>query len=71
VNGETASIKQYDAIPVDLGQTRSFAQSGSEPLHMLMSGIAKSSAAKRAYIDKVGNEGEATRPAGPPAGKPN
>jgi mannose-6-phosphate isomerase-like protein (cupin superfamily) len=66
VDGQTANIKQYDAIPVDLGQTRSFTQSGSEPLHMLVSGIARNKAAKRAYIDKVGNEGEASRPAGPP-----
>ena len=69
VNGETASIKQYDAIPVDLGQTRSFSQTGSEPLHMLASGIAKSQTAKRAFMEKVGG-GEA-RPAAPPPGKTN
>ena len=63
VNGETAPIRQYDAIPVDLGQTRSFAQTGSAPLHMLMSGIARDEAAKRAYLDK--NAGE-LRPAAPP-----
>jgi mannose-6-phosphate isomerase-like protein (cupin superfamily) len=68
VNGETANIKQYDAIPVDLGQTRSFTQTESEPLHMLMSGIARDSAAKRTFLNK--NAGE-LRPAGPPVGKVN
>jgi mannose-6-phosphate isomerase-like protein (cupin superfamily) len=54
VKGETASIKKGDAIPVDLGQTHSFTQTGSEPLHMLASGIAKDMAAKAAYTVKPG-----------------
>ena len=70
VNGETASIKQYDAIPVDVGQTHSFAQSGSEPLHLLATGIAKDRASKRAFIDRPENAGPgASRPAFPPSGR--
>jgi mannose-6-phosphate isomerase-like protein (cupin superfamily) len=51
VNGETVAIQKGDAIPVDLGQTHSFAQTGGEPLHMLDYGIAKDWAAKEALID--------------------
>lgn len=51
VNGETVAIKKGDAIPVDLGQTHSFTQTGGEPLHMLEYGIAKDWAAKEALID--------------------
>jgi mannose-6-phosphate isomerase-like protein (cupin superfamily) len=54
VKGETASIKQGDAIPVDLGQPHSFTQAGSEPLHLLASGVAKDMMSKAAYIAKPG-----------------
>jgi mannose-6-phosphate isomerase-like protein (cupin superfamily) len=50
VNGQTVAIKAGDAIPVDLGQTHSFTQTGSEPLHMLEYGIAKDWDAKNRYI---------------------
>lgn len=53
VNNETADIKEGDAIPVDLGQTRSITQTGGEPLHLLAIGIAKDLTAKEAYIDKI------------------
>ena len=53
VNDETANIKEGDAIPVDLAQTHSLTQSGSEPLHLLVIGIAKDLDAKEAYIEKV------------------
>jgi mannose-6-phosphate isomerase-like protein (cupin superfamily) len=53
VNDEIANIKEGDAVPVDLGQTHSITQTGSEPLHLLAIGIAKDLAAKEAYIDKV------------------
>ena len=50
--GETVAIQKGDAIPVDLGQTHSFTQTGSEPLHMLDYGIAAEDwAAKEALID--------------------
>jgi mannose-6-phosphate isomerase-like protein (cupin superfamily) len=71
VNGETVNIKQYDAIPVDLGQTHSFAQTGSEPLHLLVNGIAKDRNAKKAFIDRPENAGGgASRPGFPPPGRP-
>jgi mannose-6-phosphate isomerase-like protein (cupin superfamily) len=50
VDGETAQIKEGDAIPVDLNQSQSFAQSGSEPLELLAFGVAKDMAAKKAFI---------------------
>lgn len=50
VNGETQAINEGDAIPVDLKQDHSFTQTGSEPLEMLVIGIAKDLAAKEAYI---------------------
>jgi mannose-6-phosphate isomerase-like protein (cupin superfamily) len=58
VNGETANIKQYDAIPVDVGQTNSFTQTGSEPLHLLVAGIAKDMATKTAFMRIAANIGE-------------
>jgi hypothetical protein len=54
VNGETANIRKGDAIPVDLGQTHAFAQTGNEPLHLLATGIARDMAAKAAYVEKPG-----------------
>jgi mannose-6-phosphate isomerase-like protein (cupin superfamily) len=50
VDGETAAIKAGDAVPVDLGQTHSFTQTGSEPLEMMVLGIAKDMASKDAFI---------------------
>jgi mannose-6-phosphate isomerase-like protein (cupin superfamily) len=53
VNDETANIKEGDAIPVDLNQAHSLTQTGGDPLHLLVIGIAKDLAAKEAYIDKI------------------
>jgi mannose-6-phosphate isomerase-like protein (cupin superfamily) len=63
VNGEKVNIKKGDAIPVDLGETHAFTQSGGEPLHMVVSGIAKDLAVKAKYIENAANLG-AQRPAG-------
>jgi mannose-6-phosphate isomerase-like protein (cupin superfamily) len=52
VDGETAPIKAGDAVPVDLGQTHSFTQTGSEPLEMMVLGIARDLAAKDAFIEQ-------------------
>jgi hypothetical protein len=52
VNGETANVKQNDAVAVDLGQTHSFSQTGTEPLHLLVNGIAKDQEAKEAFIER-------------------
>ena len=49
VNGETVAIKKGDAIPVDVGQTKSFS-GGKEPLELLVIGVAKDMAAKDAFM---------------------
>jgi len=51
VDGETAPIKAGDAVPVDLGQSHSFTQTGPEPLEMMVLGIARDMAAKEAFIE--------------------
>ena len=50
VNGETVAIKAGDAVPVDLGQVHSFTQTGSEPMELLVIGVAKDLAAKAAFM---------------------
>lgn len=50
VNGQTQRIAAGDAVPVDLGQSQSFGQSGSQPLELLVVGVAKDLAAKEIYI---------------------
>jgi len=50
VGGETVQIKAGDAVPVDLGVTHSFTQSGAEPLELLVIGVAKDLAAKQAFM---------------------
>jgi mannose-6-phosphate isomerase-like protein (cupin superfamily) len=71
VNGETVSLKKSDAVPVDIGQTHSFTQVGSEPLHLLVTGVAKDEASKRAFIEAPETRAlEPTRPGFPPAGRP-
>jgi hypothetical protein len=54
VDGETAAIKTGDAIPVDLGQTKSFA-AGSAPLVLMVVGIARDLKAKEAFAAQPGN----------------
>jgi mannose-6-phosphate isomerase-like protein (cupin superfamily) len=51
VNGESAGVRAGDAIPVDLGQTYSFAAGGSAPLELLAVGVARDMASKEALID--------------------
>ncbi len=41
VDGETAAIHAGDAIPVDLGQSKSFTVTGNAPLELLVFGIAR------------------------------
>ncbi len=50
IDGKTAPIRVGDAIPVKLGQTKSFANHGSAPLELMAVGVARSLAAKEAYI---------------------
>jgi mannose-6-phosphate isomerase-like protein (cupin superfamily) len=55
VGGETVAIKKGDAIPVDLGQSKSF-KAGSQPLELLIIGVAKDMAAKNAFAANGANE---------------
>jgi mannose-6-phosphate isomerase-like protein (cupin superfamily) len=55
VNGETAVIKKGDAIPIDLGQSRSF-KAGTEPLELLIIGVAKDMATKNNFAANPANE---------------
>lgn len=49
VGGETAAIRSGDAVPVDLGQTRSIRATGSHPLELMVIGVARDLATKAAY----------------------
>jgi mannose-6-phosphate isomerase-like protein (cupin superfamily) len=62
VDRETAPIKEGDGIPVDMGQTRSFTQSGAEPLEMLVVGVARDMTVKGNMTDSA-RGGEAPKTA--------
>jgi mannose-6-phosphate isomerase-like protein (cupin superfamily) len=55
VNGETAAIKKGDAIPVEVGQAKSF-KGGSAPLELMIIGVAKDQKAKDAFAADPANE---------------
>ena len=46
VAGETAAVKAGDAIPVRVGETSAFTNNGSEPLELLVIGVARDTDAK-------------------------
>jgi mannose-6-phosphate isomerase-like protein (cupin superfamily) len=50
IGNETAQIKAGDAIPAALGESRAFATTGTEPLELMVIGIAKDLDAKRTYM---------------------
>lgn len=54
VNGETVDIKKGDAIPVDVGQSKSF-KSGSAPLELMVIGVAKDMKTKEAFMAVAAN----------------
>jgi hypothetical protein len=54
VNGETVAIKKGDAIPVDLGQTKSF-KAGTSPLEMMIIGVARDMKAKEIFMADAKN----------------
>jgi quercetin dioxygenase-like cupin family protein len=54
VNGETVAIKKGDAIPVDVGQSKSF-KGGSAPLELLIIGVAKDMKTKEAFMAVAAN----------------
>lgn len=50
IGTETAPIAVGDAVPVRLGETSTLANAGSEPLELLVIGVAKDLEAKTAFI---------------------
>jgi mannose-6-phosphate isomerase-like protein (cupin superfamily) len=50
LNAETRPIRAGDAIPVRLNEAKAFASSGSAPLELMVIGVARDPAAKRAFI---------------------
>ena len=65
VNGETVPIKMGDTIPVDMGQTRSFTQTGAEPLEMFVNAVSRTLEVKNAITDKLSAGAKAINPAQP------
>ena len=55
VDGETAPIHTGDAIPVDLGQSKSFTVTGDAPLELLVFGIARDMKTKEAFAADPAN----------------
>jgi mannose-6-phosphate isomerase-like protein (cupin superfamily) len=50
VGTETAPIKKWDAVPVRIGDTSAFKNTGTEPLELLVYGVAKDMDAKVAMM---------------------
>jgi len=50
LNGQKAAIHAGDAVPAGLGETKSFASTGSAPLEFMIFGIARDLATKEAYM---------------------
>jgi mannose-6-phosphate isomerase-like protein (cupin superfamily) len=50
VGSETAAVKKDDIMPVNTTQTRTIVNNGSQPLELLVLGIAKDLAAKEAFL---------------------
>jgi mannose-6-phosphate isomerase-like protein (cupin superfamily) len=62
VDGATAPIKAGDAVPVDVGETRSLRTVGAQPLEFMIIGIAKDLASKQAYMAQEAARMAALRP---------
>jgi len=43
---ETAPIRTGDALPIRIGESSTFANTGSEPLELFVMGVARDAAAK-------------------------
>jgi mannose-6-phosphate isomerase-like protein (cupin superfamily) len=50
VGTETAPVRKWDAIPVRLDETSSFTNTGTEPLELLVMGVARDMNAKAAFM---------------------
>jgi mannose-6-phosphate isomerase-like protein (cupin superfamily) len=53
VGTETAPVRKWDAVPVRLNETSSFKNTGTEPLELLVYGVAKDMDAKLALMKSV------------------
>ena len=49
VDGQTSSVTMGDAVPIDLGQARAIRQTGTEPLELMVIGVARDLASKAAF----------------------
>jgi len=49
VGGDTAPLRPGDAIPIDLGQSRAFRQTGPDPFELMVIGVARDLASKARY----------------------
>ena len=49
---ESAPVHGGDAIPVDIRQSKSFSNSGTAPLELLIIGVARDMAAKTALLTR-------------------
>ena len=70
VGSETAPIKAHDAIPLSFNQTKSFANTGSEPLELMAVGVVKD-AGRRVLTVGPNPYAGAGRGAGANAGRGN
>ncbi|MCC7044561.1 MAG: cupin domain-containing protein [Acidobacteria bacterium] len=50
IGTETAPVRKWDAIPVRLDETSSFTNTGTEPLELLVMGVARDMNAKAAFM---------------------
>ena len=50
VGGETLPVRKWDAVPVRLNETSSFSNTGSDPLELLVYGVAKDMESKIAMM---------------------
>ncbi|MGE0405453.1 MAG: cupin domain-containing protein [Candidatus Korobacteraceae bacterium] len=51
--GETAQIQSGDAIPIFMGETSSFENTGTEPLELMVIGVARNLEKKAQYIEST------------------
>jgi len=50
IGGETTAVRKWDAVPVRLNETSSFTNTGSDPLELLVYGVAKDMESKVAMM---------------------
>ncbi len=61
VGTETEAVKKWDTIPVRVGDTSSFKNTGTEPLELLVYGVAKDMESKLAMMTAGGRGGRGGR----------